>query len=298
MQWSENLPDVGAWQPEAGRQETLRDALMKTCQVIQKLLVARAEAEIAFNVRNYDSGLGIEEIVREELAKLLPQRYVVNAGVVNDRSGNTAGDCDMLVRDPLWSPVIKPGATIGSRRYHFPIEAVYAAAEIKQTLGFKGLDEAMEKLVKISRLERQDNPYGHITENQHLPCLDKPGFILNPLHTTVFGLKLAKGVTFDDLVKRFGEINNLLNRNHMVTMLCVLGGGTAWYSTAAGSPYDADFMRDRSEPLILQVNGAEPDNAFYRWYVLLAGHLTRSGLRLHDVFDAYGSPPPPRTVIR
>ena len=155
----------------------------------------------------------------------------------------------------------------------------------------------MGKLVKISRLEREDNPYGHITENQHLTFLDKAGFILNPLHTTVFGLRLATGVTLDDLVKRFGEINELLNRNHMVTMLCVLDGGTAWYSTAAGSPYNADFMRDRSEPLILQVNSREPDNAFYRWSVLLAGHLTRSVLGLREVFDAYGSPPPHRTVL-
>ena len=77
-----------------------------------------------------------------------------------------------------------------SRRYHFPIEGVYAAAEIKQTLGFEELDAAMKKLVTLSRLERPGNPYGHITENQHLTAFDRPGAMLNPLHTSVFATGL------------------------------------------------------------------------------------------------------------
>lgn len=292
-----NLPDVTGWQPAASTEDTLRNALMATCQIAQKRIVARAEAEIRFNIQRFDSGAGVEDIVREELGNLLPKRYLVNAGVVDDREGRTAGDCDILIRDPLWSPVIKPGATARSRRRHFPIEGIYAAAEIKQSLGFDVLDKAMEKMVTVSRLDRSENPYGHITENQHLPYHDKPGLVLNPLHTSVFATGLKDGVPFKDLADRFGAINEMLGRNHMVKMLCVLDAGTAWYSVESGNPYDADFMRDRGENLILQVNSEEPDNAFYRWYTLLGRHLTRSVLDLSDLFGAYGRPPPPRTVL-
>ena len=294
-----NLPDVSQWQPEASTQESLRNALMTTCQFAQRRIAARAEAEVRFNIRNFDSGAGVEDVLGEELANLLPGRYSVDAGVVNDRRGRTAGDCDMLIRDPLWSPVIKPGATARSRRRHYPIEGIYAAAEIKQTLGLDELDKAMRKLVTVSRLDRPANPYGHITENQHLfSGKDKEGWILNPLHTSVLATRLDDGVTFDEVAERFGAINAMLNRNEMVTMLCVLDGGTAWYSVESGSPYDADFMRDRAENLILQVNANEPDNTFYRWYVLLAAHLTRSVLGLADAYDAYGKSPPERTVRR
>ena len=296
MNWNENLPDVSLWRPQSSRQDTLANALMMTCQVAQQRIVARARAEIEFNIQNYDSGSGVEDIIREELAILLPKRYSVDAGVVNDRLGNTAGDCDILIRDHMWSPVIKPGATTRSRRFHFPIEAIYAAAEIKQTLGFKRLDEAMEKLVTLSRLDRPDNPYGHITENQHLRQLDKPGWILNPLHTTVLATSLKDGVTFDEIASRFGAINKSLDRNQVVTMLCVLDRGSAWYSVASGSPYNADFMTDRDQELILQVNEGEPNNAFYRWHSLLMGHLTRAVLGLTGSFRAYGNPPPDRTT--
>ena len=135
-----------------------------------------------------------------------------------------------------------------------------------------------------------------LRENQHLESLDKAGAILNPLHTTVFATRLAAGVPFDEIVSRFGEINAKLGRDQMVKMLCILGHGTAWYSVSSGSPYNATYMRDREQPLIMQINHREPNNAFYRFYVELMGHLTRSVLGLTNMTHQYGEPPPPRDV--
>ena len=295
--WSEDLPDVSSWQPTSRNNDTLKNALEITCQLAQSRITSRSKAEIRFNTSNFDSGSGVEDIVREELAALLPERYSVEAGVVNDRHGKTAGDCDLIIRDRIWSPAIKLGATSRSRRFHFPIEGVYAAAEIKQTLGFWELDDAMKKMVSLSRLERPDNPYGHITENQHIGAFDRPGAILNPLHTCVFATRLQDGVTFNDVVRRFGCINARLSRDNMLKMLCVLDQGTAWYSVASGSPYNATHMTDRHEALVLQINDGEPDSAFYRFYVELLGHLTRSVLGLANTSPEYGNPPPPRSVV-
>ena len=297
MNYDDNLPDVSSWQPRSKNNDTLKNALEITCQVAQNRITSRSRAEARFNIDNYDSGSGVEGIVREELANLLPERYSVEAGVVNDRHGNTAEDCDLIIRDRIWSPVTKPGATYGSRRFHFPIEAVYSVAEIKQTLGFAELDAAMKKLVVLSRLERPDNPYGHITENQHLLSFDIPGAILNPLHTSVFATRLQDGITFSDIAQRFGSINAMLTRDSMVKMLCVLDQGTAWYSVASGTPYNATYMTDRHETLVLQVNDGEPMNAFYRFYIELLGHLTRSVLGIANMAPEYGNPPPPRNVI-
>ena len=297
MKWNEDLPDVSSWEPLSKNNDTLKNALEVTCQLAQDRITSRSKAEVRFNIFNYDSGSGVEDIVREELANLLPERYSVEAGVVNDRDGKTAGDCDLIIRDRIWSPAIKLGATSMSRRYHFPIEGIYSAAEIKQTLGFTELDSAMKKLVTLSRLERPDNPYGHITENQHFPFCDRPGAILNPLHTSVFATGLQDGITFIEMVKRFGAINAMLTRYDMVKMLCVLDQGTAWYSIASGHPYNATYMTDRDQSLVLQVNDGEPQNAFYRFYGELLGHLTRSVLGIANTVPEYGNPPPHRKVF-
>ncbi len=291
------LPDVSRWQPRTQNSDTLRRALEITCQLAQDRITARSKAEARFNIDNYDVGPGVEDIVREELSTLLPERYSVAAGVVNDRNGKTAGDCDLIIRDKTWSPAIKLGATIDSRRFHFPVEGVYAAVEIKRSLGTTELDGAMEKLVRISRLERPPNPYGHITENQHIQDFDRPEHILNPLHTVVFATGLKDGNTFAEIAQRFGDINSMLNRDEMVQTLCVLDHGTAWYSDVSGNSYDATYMWDRHRPLVMQLNAGEPTNAFYRFYVLMLGHLTRSVLGLTGIGDKYGNPPPERAVF-
>ena len=263
---------------------------MLTCQAAQRRIIAEADIERGFNINGFDSGLGVEDIVRQELSKLLPDRYAIDPGVVNDRDGKTAGECDILVRDRTWSPATKLGATAASRRYHFAIESIYSAIEVKQTLGFQELDLAMEKLVKLARLNRPDNPYGHITENQHLKQFDKSGYILNPLQTTVFSTGIRQGICFRDIALRFGRINDDLGRRDMVTMLCVLGRGAAWYSVEGGDTIDATFMWDRNKRLQLSVhdNDQDKDNTFYRFFVNLEGHLYRSVLLPSNIAVAYG----------
>ena len=96
-----------------------------------------------FNIGNYDSGL--EDLVRRELSQLLADRYSVDVGVVNDQEGRTAGDYDVLIQNLIWAPV---GATPDSRRFHYPIESIYSAFEVKQTLhlGFSLDGEPLEHL--------------------------------------------------------------------------------------------------------------------------------------------------------
>lgn len=295
--FDKNLPNVNSWQPERKSAQTLKNALEITCQFAQRRVVLRACEEKRFVTHNFDSGPGVEDIVRDELSSLLPRRYSIEPGVVSDSRGNSAGDCDLVIRDSIWSSAVKPGATHMSRRYHFPIEGIYSVSEIKQTLGYGELDCAMQKLVTVSRLERPNNPYGHITENQHLLQFDQQGKILNPLHTSIIAVGLPKGISFRDVVLRFGKINAQLTRDDMVNMLCVLDCGTAWYSVESGSPYNADYMRDRDRKLILQLNDQEPQNTFYRLYCELIGHLTRSVLNITKIDHKYGKPPPPRCTM-
>ena len=288
MDWQDNLPNVGLWQPNSGHRDNLSAGLLITCQAAQSRITAEAAIERMFNINNFDSGPGIEDIVRQELSKLLPNRYFVDCGVINDREGQSAGDCDAIIRDRIWSSVVKLGATPESRRYHFSIEGLYAVSEIKQTLGYRELDGAMEKLVKVSRLSRPDNPYGHITENQHLEFLDKPGQILNPLHTSIIGINLHSSTDFQDIALRFGKINSYLSRTDMVTALCVLNHGVAWYSLQDGDGPNATFMWDRDQHLQLSIRSNAPDNAFYEFVVHLEGHLHRSVLGTQHMASGHG----------
>jgi hypothetical protein len=109
------------------------------------------------NIDNFDSGLGIEDVIRDEMRKILPARYAIEHGVLIDRNGKTGGDYDLLVFNESWFPRIKAGATESSRRSYYPIEEAYAVGEIKQTLNYSTLDAALQKLIVAHRLHRPPN---------------------------------------------------------------------------------------------------------------------------------------------
>ena len=121
-----DLPDPQQWQPRSTKTETLQSAFWSRCEAAEKLIKARAEDERHANIDNFDSGIGVEEIVREELRRILPSRYSVECGVIVDRAGRTGGDYDMIIFNDLWFPHVKAGATSSSRRAFYPIDGVYA----------------------------------------------------------------------------------------------------------------------------------------------------------------------------
>lgn len=160
-----SIPNTNEWQPRKDTQENLKEIFYKRCIHVESAIKDRVNKEQELNIDNFDSGSGVEDIIREEFSKILPSRYFITKGVVNDRNGFSAGDQDLIIFKKTWFPFLKSGATSESRRFHFPIEGVYAIGEIKQTLTISNLDLALQKLVIGKRLERPKTGRTRITEN-------------------------------------------------------------------------------------------------------------------------------------
>lgn len=222
------LPDTSRWQPKRDNQVALRRVFLQTCRSVEARIKAESDIEKSFNINNFDSGPGLEDIVREQFRALLPDRYAVTAGVVIDANGYNCGDCDMIVANRFWQSLLKYGATEQSRRIHVPVEAVYSVIEIKQTLTEASLDSAMEKLVMYKHLERDRSEYGRLVENHTIRELDKPGASLNPRFDAVLAIGCEPG-TDARLVKRFFRINRTLSSAHRINALAILGAGFACY---------------------------------------------------------------------
>lgn len=285
-----DLPNTSNWLPRVDKITTLQGAFLKRCIALENVIRLRAQLEKEMNIDNFDSGPGIEDIFREELRSLLPNRYSVLTGVVNDRLGRTAGDCDIIVFNRLWFPVVKSGATPESRRFHFPIEGVYAICEIKQSIDYKTLDEAMEKLVICSRLDRPHTNANRLVENYDLDgCFHGTK---NPLYTAIIAPSLKDGIDIEKLVERFFFVNKSLNRHEVVRCLCVLGNGAVtWqYIDDRGNSRPALFMREDLFSPIFPVFHEMPQSpsAFYIFLTDLLLHLYQSVLAAEDIAMAYG----------
>ncbi len=287
-----SLPDTSKWVPRQDASETLRDIFFKTCLNSEKFIIAKSLHEQQMNIDKFDSGLGLEDIIKEELGKLLPNRYSVTAGVINDRNGSTSGDHDFVVFNKDWFPYLKYGATNISRRFHFPIEGVYALGEIKQTLTLDNLDDAMKKLVVAQRLHRPKTSRNRIVENRELSGCEHG--LTNPLYTFILARDMDSNATLDEIFIRFFEINKTLKRHEIVRAVCVLQKATitwAYLDPSSEEIKPAMFAQDDLFlpifPILISVN-KEIETSLYYFVMNLSAHLYNSVLGAEDLVTAYG----------
>ena|GEM_PF-994085 len=286
-QWDTNLPDTAQWLPRSATQ-TLGKAFVKRCQGIERKILLLAELERQMNIDNYDSGIGVEDIMRDELRELLPTRYSVRAGVIDDCKGRTAGDFEIIIANDVWFTPVKAGATKESRRFHFPIEAVYAVLEVKQTLTYNTLDEAMGKLVKCHRLNRPSTELDRVVENQSSGYRRKGYPSQNTLYSAIIATDLDSGISMDDMVKRFCAINETLKPEERVRSLCILGQGVI----NSGYRGDNDFQHlvhnlDKP-PAVMLYKLQDIQCAFYPFICGLLIHLFYTILKPEDIVLTYG----------
>ncbi|WP_157595549.1 DUF6602 domain-containing protein [Plesiocystis pacifica] len=284
-------PDVSDWVPRTDAATRLSTVFRTRCRAIEEQLLLRARQEKSLNIDNFDSGPGIEDMFREELGRLLPSRYAVRCGVINDRTGATGGDYDIVVFNEDWFPSIKAPATGRSRRAHFPIEGVYAVGEVKQTLSLRTLDDAMKKLVIAHRLHRPPVYGSRLSENRTQD--EYRHSISNPLFSFVVAGQLAPDLSMDDVVWRFSQTNQMLRRLEMVHVVGVLEQGLVrWVRMGSNGAQPALFL---GEDLHLDLHpalesGDAPNSTMYSLARALMDHLFHCILAPEGVATSYGEP--------
>lgn len=292
--WNENLPNTSTWAPIKPREDSrkvIQEGLRWTSRAAALRIKAAADAERLFNVHNFDSGAAVEDVVRQELRSLLPERYYVMAGVVCDAAGNSAGDCEVLIVNRFWAPLVKLPATSQSRRAYVPVEALYSVIEVKQTMTFDVLDQAIEKLVTVARLQRPDNRVGVITENTAAPGIieeHQTDWTRSHLSKAVLAVYLGEA-SFRDLARRFFEINKTLNNNEKINYLCAIEGGLAFYISQANDHEinSVNYVTDKKSPKRPVILGGEKEDAFSVLVADLFGHCTRSVSDIADIHRRY-----------
>lgn len=90
-----------------------------------------------------------ETVLRDFLTKFLPTRYAVGTGIVIDRFGNRSRQMDIILYDRSFHP------DLFARRSTliFPVDVVYATIEVKTTLNHKEVEDAVDKIASVKRLQ-------------------------------------------------------------------------------------------------------------------------------------------------
>lgn len=127
-------------------------------------------SEIYFNEKKklfspLEYGTHKEHACKEFLKFLIPSKYHLGEGFIINANEQNSTQCDIIIYDSTNTPLIESG----NKQRFFPMETVFAIAEIKSSLTKSQLKSAVNKLAKAKSLRRDNLKPGIIsrkTENK------------------------------------------------------------------------------------------------------------------------------------
>lgn len=286
------LPEIELWQPSRKNKDSFAQVMFDKCKHLEEELLLKFKNSKTLNLNNFDSGLEAETLLTNTLRKLLPKRYSIYKGILNDRNGFTSGEHDIILFNDTWFPLLT-GNDENAHKKYFPVEGVYAIGEVKQTLTVDSLDEGIEKLVKAQRLYRPQVGVNRYSENRKKGDIDLG--TANPLFTFIIAFNRDNNLETEEIFSRFFEINKRVYRQEMVRCLCVINNFSIMWSTQIESERGYDIARftskDEEEPIlpVLQLGTSENESSLYNLIFYLGAHLNECILGPEDIYVAYGN---------
>lgn len=150
-----------------------------------------------------------EESWKEFLRSILPEKYKITKGYVIDSNGNESDQIDIIIYDALYSPLIM---TTKAHEMYIPAEAVYAVAEVKQTINRSYLEYTQNKIQSVKNLYRSSR--GMISSGKKVPPRNL---------TKIIGLLLATNMDID-----FHTLNKHLKQYTNIDICCSINKGTCY----------------------------------------------------------------------
>ena len=198
-------------------------------------------------------GSSRENILREYIKQLLPQKFAVGNGIITDVNGTQSKQQDFFVYDAFNSPIflhMESSCVI-------PVESVYATVEVKSTLTKETLKQSIENIRSVKQLE--------ITVLKNSPFIPAQfNFILG----TVFSYTSDSAI--ETVVQNVDEICRDIPKEKQPSVICILDKGLIVNVLKDGMREIATMPSDSTTWGVIK-NTKEIN--FYLFYLVLQQHL-------------------------
>lgn len=118
---------------------------------------------------NASAGMLREKVIKDILKPYLPDCYGISGGLCYDHEENKSKQLDIIIYDTLFSYRLP----FGSDFIVFPCESVYGNIEVKTALNKDTIQESIENIASLKRLNRKDATEFDITPQLELTISGK-----------------------------------------------------------------------------------------------------------------------------
>lgn len=194
-----------------------------------------------------------ENILREYIRQLLPQKFAVGNGIVTDVNGTQSKQQDFFVYDAFNSPIflhMESSCVI-------PVESVYATVEVKSTLNKETLKQSIENIKSVKQLE-----VTVLKNSMFIPA--QYNFILG----TVFSYTSDSSI--ETVAQNLDEFCGDIPKEKQPSVICILDKGLIVNVLKDGMSEIVTIPSDSTTWGVIK-NAKEIN--FYLFYLILQQHL-------------------------
>ncbi len=210
-------------------------------------------------------GSAREDLLKDYLRDLLPNKYSISSGIIIDFNQNQSKKQDFIIHDAFNCPSFfkTDSNTI------LPIESVYATIEIKSTLNYDTLKQSVENIESVRKLHKLPNR--NIISNNY-----------NEQYPLGFVFAYSSDYSLEQIQMKLFELNKSVDGRHQISIVCVLDKGLIFNVYKDNL---TNFTIIPTNDTVLARSDSDIENSLYSFYLLMLQYLDNVYIQVPSLIE-------------
>ena len=210
-------------------------------------------------------GSAREDLLKDYLKKLLPEKYSISSGIIIDNNQKQSKQQDFIIHDAFNCPSFFKTESNSI----LPIESVYATIEVKSTLDYSTLEQSVKNVESVRNLIKLPNR--NILRNQY-----------DNVYPLGFVFAYTSTCSLEQIQKKLFELNKNINGRHQISIICILDKGLI-FNVQKNNVTEVTLIPSSNTLLGRSDSGLE--STLYSFYLFLLEYLDNVHIQIPSLIE-------------
>jgi len=210
-------------------------------------------------------GSAREDLLKDYLKKLLPEKYSISSGIIIDNNQKQSKQQDFIIHDAFDCPSFFKTESNSI----LPIESVYATIEVKSTLDYSTLEQSVKNVESVRNLIKLPNR--NIIRNQY-----------DNVYPLGFVFAYTSTCSLEQIQKKLFELNKNIYNRHQISIICILDKGLI-FNVQKNNVTEVTLIPSSNTLLGRSDSGLE--STLYSFYLFLLEYLDNVHIQIPSLIE-------------
>lgn len=206
-----------------------------------------------------------EDLLKEYLRKLLPEKYTISSGIIIDNAQCQSKQQDFIIHDSFDCPSFFKTDSNSI----LPVESVYATIEVKSTLNYTTLEQSTKNIESVRKLKKLSN--NNIIKKEY-----------DDVYPLGFVFAYTSNCSLEQLQKKLFEFNSNIDYQHRISMICVLDKGLIFNVKKENI---TEFTLVPTNDSLIGRSDSNIENSLYSFYLFLIDYLNSVNIGIPSLIE-------------